>query len=299
LIDLLFSQEKLFPQNLVNILTKSKRHSQEGLIRFTVFTRKTIPSKFSQYFNQVKEAFSRGLDRFTVFTRKLFPPYFSAKKMSSSFDDFLNYLRTLPSRIKNGFNAIRQLLTKENLIAGLGRMIARSVIAIKGLGRGLDAALDMKRIASLFRNMGAGIRVGLKGLGGMLTGGWLNIIFAAIDGAMGAYEGWNRAGTIFDSTIKKNIDGVNELTVAMKISAAVGGGLAGILDGLLFGILTITGMKQPLADFFSMFAYGIALFGDAIKKGFGTWWQSLAGSFMALGEALGGLWKTFAGTIRV
>jgi hypothetical protein len=154
------------------------------------------------------------------------------------------------------------------IISGIKALVLAPLYLVQGSFKGLSLA---------FRALGNTVRK-------MPIIGWL---LMAVDGVMGAMDGYKRAGDMFG--VK-----TNELTQGMKMSAGAAGATVGILDGLSFGLLRATGAMEPMMKFLSKFYYGFVILGDGIKKGFMSWMPAIQESFSHLGKALGDLWATFA-----
>jgi len=207
----------------------------------------------------------------------------------------LTYLMNIPSRIMSAFRGSSVGKVVENFIGGIRRFFSGfAVVADFGIGRLYTLIGNAWRggVTGLIRSTGRLFSSGLRGLAGSLTAGWANILFAVVDGAMGAYQGFQNAGKIFDGVIKNNSIGITKLTTGMKASATAGGALAGVVDGLLFGLLSLLGLRGTLEKFFSQFIYAFVVFGQGISEGFMSWMPEISKSMKALGDAFLGLWNS-------
>ena len=212
---------------------------------------------------------------------------FSRKSWGAGLGRILTFIKSIGPRISKAFEGTKigdMALGIKNLFKGIP--------SLSSMRSALFGIFSFKGFANMIRGAGKILSTGLRGLAGTLTAGWANILFAVVDGAMGAYQGFNNAGKIFDGVIKKNTLGIKELTTGMKASAAVGGAIAGVIDGLLFGIPTLLGMRGTLEKFFSYVAYAFAIFGDGVSEGFKTWMPEISKSMTALGDAFLGLWNS-------
>jgi len=126
--------------------------------------------------------------------------------------------------------------------------------------------------------------------GAAASGGALLVLFAAIDGAMGGWEGYAKTADIFGKALKDANGKLKEATWGMKLASTVGGALIGIIDGLTLGFLDILGLKTPLMKIFSWISYTII---NPIEN---LWNGLLAGfneAYLQLKPALDEAWKAF------
>jgi hypothetical protein len=206
----------------------------------------------------------------------------------------LTYLMNIPSRIMAAFrgSSVGKVVTE--FFSGIGRFLTT----------GFREALAAFRVAlsggftGLIRGLGGLLTGGLRGLGKLVAVGSgpgaivIASIFAVIDGIMGAFQGFQNAGKIFDGVIKRNTIGIKELTTGMKASAAAGGALAGALDGFLFGALSLLGLRGTIEKFFSQLIYAFVVLGQGIYEGFMSWMPEISKSMTALGNAFLGIWNS-------
>ena len=164
---------------------------------------------------------------------------------------------------------------------------------------------------------GAGL--GLQALGKSLNAVPVagQIAAAAIGFTIGAFQGFNNTARNFDGVMGSMKDKTLEVTASMKLASTVGGGLAGAIDFLTFGILGITGAIEPLEKVLTWLTYSVTQFfvgifdgfmeGIAIAKpGLDFFFESFSDIFTAISEigdviaeafglegGAGGLVKTF------
>lgn len=158
---------------------------------------------------------------------------------------------------------------------------------IRGLGSAIMFLIKspFKMISGSFRLLQGGFKALSSGLKKVPVIGWL---LMAVDGVIGAVEGYKKAGDIFGVKTQ-------DLTQGMKVSAAAAGATVGVLDGLTFGLLRASGAAGPLTEFLSKLYYGFAFLAEGVQKGFMSWMPAIQDSFKSLGDALGELWAMFAG----
>ena len=206
-------------------------------------------------------------------------------KMSSIFSSFigsiknfkLSNLKSIPGILKGG--AIGLFKGVKNVMSG----------GIGGLVKGFGP---------LFKGGMKGIATGLRGALAGGTLGMSQLIFGAIDMVFGAVTGFQNTGRNFESVMKAMGKSTKDMTWGMYASSTIAGGLVGILDGLTFGMLRLTGvadfLEQTLSlvfyGFFSViegFISGIMVAVDMVKPAL----KSLYESFAGLGKALLGLFN--------
>lgn len=172
----------------------------------------------------------------------------------------------------------------------------------------ISGMLDLRAWRTWFAGIGRGIgnivEGGVKGIFGKLGDAiegafkWirtpikvarklpvLNLIFAVIDGIIGAVTGFMSASDHFKTLVEDTELGYGKVTAGMYASATVGGTLAGVLDGLSFGIISLLGLRKPIERFFSFFIFGVLdslwEFGKGVYEAFDISW--LMGQFSELG----------------
>ena len=169
---------------------------------------------------------------------------------------------------------------------------------LSGLSNSIRA-LDFKNLISVvkfifnpFKQLSLMFRLLQKGFSGLSMAlkkvpviGWL---FMAVDGVIGAVEGYKKAGNIFGVETDK-------LTQGMKISAGAAGGVVGVLDGLTFGLLRLTGVAGPLTEFLAKLFYGFTYLAKGFQDSLMSWMPAIQESLKSVGQAFGELWAMFAG----
>lgn len=211
------------------------------------------------------------------------------EKMSSLFSLFI-------SKIKN-FKLSSLVSLPGMLIKGVGGMIkgVRSVMS-KGVG-GM-----IKGFGSLFRG---GAKLASKGLRAALiggTGGLAQIAFAALDGIFGAFSGFSNTGKHFEGVMKAMGKSTKDMTWGMYASSTVAGALVGILDGLTFGMLSLTGAAAWLNQTLSLVLYTVFSFIEGIIEGImvpleAVWsaFKYIGTQFKSMGDSLLGVFNSIAG----
>ena len=230
-------------------------------------------------------SFAVGFDQFSKNLTGGVKPF---EKISSIFSSFigkvknfkLSNLKSIPGILKGG--AIGMFKGVKNVMSG----------GIGGLVKGFGP---------LFRGGMKGIATGLRGALAGGTLGMSQLIFGAIDMVFGAVTGFQNTGKNFEGVMKAMGKTTKDMTWGMYASSTIAGGLVGILDGLTFGMLRLTGVADFLEQtlslvfyaFFSIiegFISGVMVAIDMVKPALKSLYDSLAG----LGKALLGLFNSVA-----
>ena len=230
-------------------------------------------------------SFAVGFDQFSKNLTGGIKPF---EKISSIFSSFigkvknfkLSNLKSIPGILKGG--AIGMFKGVKNVMSG----------GIGGLVKGFGP---------LFRGGMKGIATGLRGALAGGTLGMSQLIFGAIDMVFGAVTGFQNTGKNFEGVMKAMGKTTKDMTWGMYASSTIAGGLVGILDGLTFGMLRLTGVADFLEQtlslvfyaFFSIiegFISGVMVAIDMVKPALKSLYDSLAG----LGKALLGLFNSVA-----
>jgi hypothetical protein len=202
---------------------------------------------------------------------------FGEVRFAQRIQDFIQGITALPGRVMGN-------------IRNAYAMISGYFKGGKGIGNLLEGG-----ISGMFKGLGKGISRGATMLKGAAKLSPLTIAFAAVDAAFGAVQGWQNAGTNFEGVMKSGIKGMEGLTTGMQVSSSAGGALAGVLDGLTFGLLSIIGLKDGLAQFLGYVIYAFGVLGHAIGEGFGSWLKPIQESLSALGKAFLGIFNQIMG----
>ncbi len=186
-----------------------------------------------------------------------------ATSIVSVFNRFTGFLSTLFGRLPRLISGPLSVITTP--ISGLLTKIAGS----SGLlARGATGALR-------FAGVG-GAKAALAGS----TGGVALAVFAAIDGAMGAWKGYKKTADVFSESLKNADGSMREATWGMKAASTQAGAVTGILDGLTLGLLGLVGLKEPLHKFLSWIYYSLFLpfekLFEGIIEGAKQAWETLA-----------------------
>lgn len=252
---------------------------------------RTVPGATpgSYKFQWDSNIFSRMADRFADFFENIGNKGFRGlwKNITGGFSFVINKIwsgvKWIGSSISNLFkkisfkglfNKITDMFKGAEGTKGIGSFISNIRTMVKAAWSGGNV---FKMLGGMFRALSKAARANPVGF----------FLFAAIDGVMGAVEGYRSAAKIFGVETK-------ELTMGMKVSAGAAGGLVGILDGLTFGLLRMTGVARPLEEIFANVIYGFMWMGEGIKNGFMSWMPNVIGSFEWLGEAVGDLFGQIA-----
>lgn len=181
--------------------------------------------------------------------------------------------------IKQGFFSAFNFLTEGNLMA----KIYKGFSGVKKIFSG--------GFAGLLKGVGAGFRGGMRAAAGGLraaliggTAGTAQIIFSAIDMVFGAVSGFTNTGKNFEGVMKAMGKSTKDLTWGMYAASTVSGGLVGILDGLTFGLLRMSGAAAWLEQVLSLVLYGVFSFIEGIVEGFMGAFKMVTSAFSYLGE---------------
>jgi len=154
-----------------------------------------------------------------------------------------------------------------------------------------------------FKGLAASTKVGLKaGIGLLKKAGPVAIVFAAIDGIMGAFNGFYKTGDRFSGVLKAMGKSTQDLTWGMYASSTVAGALVGILDGLTFGLLGLSGAGAYLETYLTMSLYAIFAVVEGVVDGitaaFTMVWSALSyvgQQFSGIGNSVIKVFNSIAG----
>ena len=258
------------------------------------------------FFNSMKRGFS-GLFKQSW--------YWSKGKAISGFNSGFKMLKT-------GFSGALGFITKKtsSLIPAIKGAIPAIIPAIKGAIPAIIPAIKgifsggivgaAKGLYGAFKGFGTllsgGMRIGLKG--GMMalratllgsTAGLAQIAFSVIDGIFGAFRGFQKTGERFEGVLNAMGKSTKDLTWGMYASSTISGALVGILDGLTFGLLRMSGAAEFLETWISLSTYVLFSFVegvvDGLMYGIGLVKPALTAlydTFASLGESLLGLFNS-------
>jgi len=146
---------------------------------------------------------------------------------------------------------------------------------------------------------------GIRGLKAAIMGGMPGVgqvIFAALDGVFGAVSGFSNTGKHFEGVMKAMGKSTKDMTWGMYASSTVAGALVGILDGLTFGMLSLTGVTEWLNQTLSLVLYTLFSFVEGIIEGimvpFEAVWSAfkyIGAQFKSIGDSLLGVFNSIAG----
>jgi len=198
--------------------------------------------------------------------------------------------------LKKGFSAAFSFLTEGNLFtkifSGVRKMFTGGFAGVRKMFTG--------GFAGLLKGVGVGFKGGMRaaagGLRAALVGGTLGtaqIIFSAIDMVFGAVSGFTNTGKNFEGVLKAMGKSTKDLTWGMYASSTIAGGLVGILDGLTFGLLSMTGATEWLNKALSMALYTVFSFVEGIVEGFMGVFTMVSSAFSYIGEQFSGIGKAF------
>lgn len=237
-------------------------------------------------------SFATGFDQFS---KKLTGGIKPFEKMSSMFSSLfqniknfkLSSIKSLPGLVLGGIKSLPGLVLG-SLKSGIGGLI-------KGIRYVMTGGF-----ARLIKGVGTGFRGGMRavagGLRAALVGGTLGtaqIIFSAIDMVFGAVSGFTNTGKNFEGVLKAMGKSTKDLTWGMYASSTIAGGLVGILDGLTFGLLSMTGATEWLNKALSMALYTVFSFVEGIVEGFMGVFTMVSSAFSYIGEQFSGIGKAF------
>jgi hypothetical protein len=227
--------------------------------------------------------------------------YWSKGKAISGFNSGFKMLKT-------GFSGALGFMAKKtsSLIPAIKGVFSGGVVgAVKGLFTGGAGGLigAFKGFGTL---LSGGMKMGLKG--GMMalratllgsTLGLAQIAFSAIDGIFGAFNGFQKTGERFEGVLSAMGKSTNDLTWGMYASSTISGALVGILDGLTFGLLRMSGAAEFLETWISLSTYVLFSFVEGVVDGlmYGIGlvkpaFTALYDTFASLGESLLGLFNS-------
>lgn len=194
-----------------------------------------------------------------------------ALNIATAFPGFAKAMATTLGKVWKG--ASKVAVASGGAMATGGRAIANGGRAAVAGATGL---LGKTKALGKTALVGAG-KLGAKAGLTAGTGGAALVLFAAIDAAMGAWEGYENTAKNFGKTIE-------EVTLGMTVASTTGGALAGALDGLTFGLLGLFGIKEPLEKVLSWITY-------TFIAGFEALWQGIVNGFSKTMEFLDPVWQ--------
>lgn len=160
----------------------------------------------------------------------------------------------------------------------------------------------LKGVATGFKG---GMRLAAGGLRAAILGGTLGtaqIIFSAIDMVFGAVSGFTNTGKNFEGVMKAMGKSTKDMTWGMYASSTVAGALVGILDGLTFGMLSLTGATEWLNQTLSLVFYTVFSVIEGLIEGimvpFEAVWSAfkyIGDQFKSIGDSLLGVFNSIAG----
>lgn len=239
-------------------------------------------------------------------------------KIKTSFKDLFSSMKTTAkdgaSLVKRSFSGMfgtvvdgaKKIFTKDNIASlarGTGRAFTKGASSIFGLKNFFPVFSDMKTVAKSWRGLASASVKGIKGTYQSIkavtvgsTLGTATIVFAAIDGIMGAFDGFAEAGKTFAGVIEKSR---GELTASMQISSTIGGAIYGILNGVLLGIpgliLSAFGIEDTVKKFITFTVHTVTSLFEGIWDGIKSAFSILKPTFDKIGEQFGRIGKALLG----
>ena len=180
--------------------------------------------------------------------------------------------------------------TKNSVLFRNGGSIGRAGFALEKSLNLMSKLSNGPLIRGLFSLKSSLFGIG-KALGGLATGGTLTAVFAAIEGIYGAVQGFRNAGGVFEDSLKAADGTFREVSMSMKVSSGIAGGLAGVLDSVTFGLLRFTGVYETLQK---ALAYGLNV---PIKLIF-EFFKGIADGFRNYKEVVGAVFDTVLQPLR-
>jgi len=232
--------------------------------------------------------------------------------LTSNYFKYLKVLRT-SSPLLAHFVHNSVLLGKAFATLNFGKMFVHFGKAMvsgfnifkTGMTKGFSAVRNIFKPSAwtgLFKAGSKGLRAAI--LGGSL--GTAQIIFSAIDMVFGAVSGFMNTGKNFEGVMKAMGKSTKDMTWGMYASSTVAGALVGILDGLTFGLLGMTGATKWLNETLSLVFYTIFSIVEGIVDGImgafkmvGSAFSYIGQQFKDIGDSLLGVFNSIAGIFGV
>lgn len=256
-------------------------------------------------------AMSKGLTRAMrsgESTRKVLG--FVAANMSKLKTAFQGLRKTAPGLHKflwNSFNLGKSFTTMKfaSIPMHFAKAMKSGFALFKGGFSSFLSVFKAGGIKGLFGAAKGLISGGLKGARAALLGGTLGtaqIIFSAIDMVFGAVSGFMNTGKNFAGVMKAMGKSTKDMTWGMYASSTVAGALVGILDGLTFGLLSMTGATKWLNETLSLVFYTVFSVVEGIIEGimvpFQMVWSAikyLGAQFKSIGDSVLEVFNAIAG----
>ena len=246
------------------------------------------------FFTAMSKGFARSM-RSAESTQKVMGFVASGMgKLRSSFAGLRKVAPGLHKFLWNSFNLGKSFTTMKfaNIPLQFGKVMKSGF----GLFRsGFSSFLSIFKPGGLKGLFGAAkglVSGGLKGIKAALLGGSLGtaqIIFSAIDMVFGSVSGFMRTGERFEGVLKAMGKTTNDATWGMYASSTVAGALVGILDGLTFGLLSVTGAAEWLNQTLSLVFYTVFSVVEGIVKGIMVPFQMVWSAVKYIGSQLKGI----------
>ena len=230
-------------------------------------------------------------------------PRMISKSIGFVAESFKNVFRgsgtTIGKTLKKGKDKSK-LLTAGNLARGARNVGGEAWKGTKGLSRAMLKPWTLigtaGKVGSKVGGKVAG-KMGIKATLGAATGGVATALFAAVEGAMGAWKGYVDTPKVFSNALKNADGSMREATVGMKFASTYAGFFTGALDSITFGLLGLIGIKEPLQNILSWIVYTplsiIENLWSGIKEGFMAGWNMIKPAIDQLWDAFGEIGGVF------
>lgn len=255
-------------------------------------------------FSSMGRAFKTAM-KSSPFTGKMLSNMASGLKLVKGrmFGIFSNFRRSQPAIAKFLINSA-QLGKSFTSFKNFGQILPRFSRAVSS-GFGIFQSVFKGGFSGMFKGAKGLMRGGFAGVKAALVGstlGTAQIIFSAIDMVFGSVSGFMNTGKRFEGVMKAMGKSTKDMTWGMYASSTIAGGLVGILDGLTFGLLSMTGATEWLNQTLSLVFYTIFSVVEGIIEGIMgplrmVWSaiQYIGTQFKSIGDSLLGVFNSIAG----
>ena len=165
----------------------------------------------------------------------------------------------------------------------------------KGLGSNITKVFTGAK-SVLTGGFKGGIMAASKGARAAILGGTMGtaqIVFSAIDAVFGAVTGFQNTGKTFSGVMKAMGKETKDVTWGMYAASTISGALVGILDGLTFGMLRLSGVAEWLETFLSLTLYGAFVFFEGVLQSLYEVFKPVGRAFLYIGQQFKGIGDSF------
>ena len=250
------------------------------------------------------------------------PAKINGQGIVNSFKDMFSSVRTTTSNgasfVKKSFTGMfgtvmdgaKKIFTKDNVVSlasGSKKAFVKGAASIFSLKNFVPVFSSMKTVAASWKGLAStsvkGIKAGYQGIKAVMVGSTLGTasvvfspVFAAIEGVMGAFDGYADTAKNFEKVLK---DTNGEYTASMYLSSTLGGALYGAINGGLLGlpglILSLFGVEDSVKKFFTFVVHTIVVFFEGIWDGIKSAFSILQPTFDKIGEQFSRIGTAFVG----